>query len=55
MLETCTNLGLDALELDLRNSFMGKMVMNQARTVVEQTIRLELDPTSTMSQCTVGI
>jgi hypothetical protein len=40
MLETYKELGIDALELDLRNSFMGKMMMNQARTVVEQTIRL---------------
>jgi hypothetical protein len=31
--------GLEALELDLRTSFMSKMVTNQERTIVEQTIR----------------
>jgi hypothetical protein len=42
MLDNYVKEGIDALELDLRTSFMSKMNANQARTVVEQTIRFKL-------------
>jgi hypothetical protein len=41
MLEHFTENGIEALELDLRTSFLNKMVVNQDRTVIEQTIRRE--------------
>ncbi len=39
MLETSKTQGVEALELDLRTSFMKKMMANQERTIIEQTIR----------------
>jgi hypothetical protein len=41
MLETSKSQGVEALELDLRTSFMKKMMANQERTIIEQTIRFD--------------
>ena len=41
MLEHISQHGLESLELGLRTSFLNKMVANQERTIVEQTIRFE--------------
>ena len=41
MLDHFKQQGIDALELELRTSFTNKMVANQERTIVEQTIRYD--------------
>ena len=54
MLETSKSQGVEALELDLRTSFMKKMMANQERTIIEQTIRFEfyLSPLFEVNSCT---